>query len=191
MNGLAQAERRFQNDAGFEKVLAYRLQRRYGSLVGPTSPATEDEMSHPHRIDTKDFSAALRFMLAGAATVTIVSPKSGQRYTYRIEAKDPSDPSQPYFVKLLVGASNTDDFVYLGYMRDATDVLRWSRKSCRDASAPSFLALAWVLRRLNTGGDLRGVEIWHEGACGRCGRKRTVPSSIETGLGPVCAGKAA
>lgn len=31
------------------------------------------------------------------------------------------------------------------------------------------------------------VEVWHEGSCGRCGRKLTVPSSIETGLGPECA----
>lgn len=147
-------------------------------------------MSHPHRIDTRDYATALRFILAGAATVTLRSPKTGARYTYKVEAKDANDPSQPYFVKLLCGADNEGDFIYLGYLRDASDDLRWSKKSCREREAPSFLAFGWVLRRLREGGGLHGVEIWHEGTCGRCGRKLTVPESIETGLGPVCAEKA-
>jgi hypothetical protein len=29
--------------------------------------------------------------------------------------------------------------------------------------------------------------VWHEGRCGRCGRKLTVPESIESGFGPECA----
>lgn len=37
--------------------------------------------------------------------------------------------------------------------------------------------------------SLSRLQVWHEGRCGRCGRKLTVPSSIETGLGPECAGK--
>jgi hypothetical protein len=30
------------------------------------------------------------------------------------------------------------------------------------------------------------LEIWHEGSCLRCGRKLTVPESIESGYGPEC-----
>ena len=30
------------------------------------------------------------------------------------------------------------------------------------------------------------VEVWHEGCCGKCGKRLTVPSSIENGLGPEC-----
>jgi hypothetical protein len=36
-----------------------------------------------------------------------------------------------------------------------------------------------------------GYAVHHEGRCGRCGRPLTVPSSIETGLGPDCAAKIA
>jgi hypothetical protein len=36
---------------------------------------------------------------------------------------------------------------------------------------------------------LNGCEVYHEGRCGRCNRKLTVPESIETGLGPECASK--
>jgi hypothetical protein len=30
------------------------------------------------------------------------------------------------------------------------------------------------------------IEVWHEGKCGKCGRTLTVPSSIESGIGPEC-----
>jgi len=30
------------------------------------------------------------------------------------------------------------------------------------------------------------LEIWHEGRCGRCNRKLTVPASIALGIGPEC-----
>jgi hypothetical protein len=32
-----------------------------------------------------------------------------------------------------------------------------------------------------------GFNLQHAGKCGRCGRKLTVPQSIETGIGPECA----
>jgi len=37
----------------------------------------------------------------------------------------------------------------------------------------------------------KGFALHHEGKCGRCGRKLTVPLSIETGIGPECASKMA
>jgi hypothetical protein len=30
------------------------------------------------------------------------------------------------------------------------------------------------------------LEFWHEGRCGRCGRRLTVPDSIASGYGPEC-----
>lgn len=33
------------------------------------------------------------------------------------------------------------------------------------------------------------VQFWHEGRCGHCGRRLTVPASIFTGFGPDCAEK--
>jgi len=35
--------------------------------------------------------------------------------------------------------------------------------------------------------DSPDIEVWHSGECSRCGRKLTDPTSIEGGLGPVCA----
>jgi hypothetical protein len=31
------------------------------------------------------------------------------------------------------------------------------------------------------------IEIWHEGTCCRCGKRLTVPASIELGMGADCA----
>ena len=51
------------------------------------------------------------------------------------------------------------------------------------------MGFAWLWRRITSNTALPPkAEVWHEGSCGRCGRKLTVPESIENGLGPVCAG---
>lgn len=52
---------------------------------------------------------------------------------------------------------------------------------------------AWLwATRLSTGRELpEQVEVWHEGRCGRCGRRLTVPESISTGFGPECVKKVA
>lgn len=123
------------------------------------------------------------YILAGNATFTLVSPATGARFTYRVRRPD---EDSPWFVSLLTGPDNEGDYRYLGFTRDGAE-LRWSRKSCAGEDAASFKAIAWVLARLARGLDLRGVEVWHLGRCGRCGRSLTVPESIASGLGPICA----
>ena len=36
-----------------------------------------------------------------------------------------------------------------------------------------------------------GLEVWHEGRCGKCGRKLIVPESIARGIGPEKGGTCA
>jgi hypothetical protein len=56
--------------------------------------------------------------------------------------------------------------------------------------APSAQGFAWLWRNLHDNNKLNEqVEIHHEGKCCRCGRKLTVPRSIELGIGPECEGK--
>ena len=51
-------------------------------------------------------------------------------------------------------------------------------------------AFNWCMRYLWAGKPLpEPARIFHMGRCGRCGRALTVPSSIESGLGPECAAK--
>ena len=49
-------------------------------------------------------------------------------------------------------------------------------------------AFPWIWDQVRFGTNLPPVvEVWHEGACCRCGHKLSVPASIEIGHGPDCA----
>lgn len=136
----------------------------------------------------------LQYMLAGKAVMTLVSKKTGTRYTFRFSRPDPQKVlpgrRRPVWVSLLNGADNTADYTFLGTVWEQAPVLTFNRsaKSRVADDAPSMKALRWFLRELNLGGEslLNQAEVWHEGRCGRCGRKLTVPSSIESGFGPDC-----
>lgn len=126
---------------------------------------------------------ARAYCLSGRATVTLHNPASGGRYTYRIDAR-----RGDAFVALLTGPDNVGDYQYLGILRRPQfDELVLTRRSCASARAPSVRAFRWVWRRLTHGADLAGVEVLHQGTCGRCGHALTTPDSIARGLGPVCA----
>jgi hypothetical protein len=127
------------------------------------------------------------FILAGNAIFTVRSKATQTRFTYKVQQSDPAKcrPGMMpvYFVSLLNGADNTGDFAYIGTI--FADGFRVTRKSRVAASAPSAIAFSWLMKHLE---DAR-VEVWHEGRCGRCGRTLTVPESIESGIGPICATK--
>ena len=130
--------------------------------------------------------AALAFMVAGNATVTLVSKKTGTRFTFKIRA---ADSGEVRFVSLLRGADNESDYSYLGRV-DATGKLWIGRKVPKPGDisrgAPSALAFDYAWQHLAKGSIPPLLEIWHEGRCGRCNRKLTVPASIESGFGPEC-----
>ena len=51
----------------------------------------------------------------------------------------------------------------------------------------SYKAFSWVHARLSSNMNLpESVVIHHENRCGRCGKRLTVPESIESGYGPEC-----
>lgn len=133
-------------------------------------------------------ASAKQFILAGSATFTIRSRATGTRFTYKVtKAKDSADV---WFVSLLRGPSNTDDYCYMGIIRMASG-FHFTKKSTVKPEAPSAKAFVWFWRNLAGGVLPDSVELWHEGRCGRCGRKLTVPSSIESGIGPECAARMA
>lgn len=130
-----------------------------------------------------DPANARRFILAGNARVTLESAKTGARYTYRVRQKEDGF----YFVSVLTGSDNEADYTYLGTIRDAR--YAHGRKSCIGADAPSAKAFEWAWPRLAAGAAPVGLNVWHEGRCGRCNRPLTVPESIASGFGPECAGR--
>lgn len=134
-----------------------------------------------------DAAALRRFMLAGKATVTLRSVKTGTRFTYRITQ---SDDGNCHFVGLLTGPNNQQDYKYIG--RIARGVFWIGRKVPRpgdlDRDTPSVKAFDWTWRLLASDVMPQKLEVWHEGYCGRCGLPLTVPESIAAGYGPTCIG---
>lgn len=134
------------------------------------------------RRQLKTLENILEFMHAGNSTMTLVSRKTGTRFTYKIKK---SDDGRLFFVSVLTGQDNESDYRYLGTMRDGT--YNHGRKSAIGIDAPSNVAFTWFYRQLDNLILPTELEVWHEGTCGRCGRKLTVPESIARGIGPECA----
>jgi len=135
--------------------------------------------THPHQLTSAE--DAHRFVLAGNATFTVVSKATGTRFTYKVNVSDKPDL---YFVALMNGPDNEGSFAYLGTI--GNQYFKHGVKSKISADAPSARAFSWIWANLKNGKLPDTVEFWHQGKCCRCGRKLTVPSSIESGWGPEC-----
>lgn len=123
------------------------------------------------------------FALAGNATFTVTSKKTNTRFTFKV--RQPK-PFMPHFVKVLTGPNNESDYRFIGTLFEGS-TFRTSPKSGISPTAPCNVAFSWLWQHLNDPTLADKVEIHHEGRCCRCGRKLTVPSSIESGIGPECA----
>lgn len=152
----------------------------------------------------KDFSGRLttvdairEFALAGNAVLTIRSLETGTRFTYKIrkaESKKPTD-TPTWFVSVLCGPDNTNDFRYAGIIKQLSLptfkkalTFRLTKKSKVSVDAPSAKAFVWFFGRVFRALEMpKNAEVWHDGRCGRCGRELSVPESVERGFGPECA----
>ncbi len=142
-----------------------------------------------------DPAAALQFIRGGNATFTLESLKTGQHFTFKVQA--PSEETErgghkrnlagPRFVKLLIGPSNEDDYAYIGMLYETG--FRTTKASKVKANSPSVMALDWAIGNFVAGHMPSTLAIYHDGRCCVCGRKLTVPSSIASGIGPECASK--
>jgi hypothetical protein len=130
-----------------------------------------------------DPDAAVRYILAGKATITLRSAKTGTRFTYEIERE--AEEGKVCWVRVLTGGDNSADFQYLGMLNERRE-FKATKKSTALKDTTSFAAFDWSWRQLSGKRLPSKLEVWHEGSCGRCGRKLTVPESIADGLGPEC-----
>lgn len=142
------------------------------------------------------------FVTAGKAIFTVAVPAEyagsygKPHYTYKVKVK-PANGTYPemLFVSVLTGPDNGNDYSYLGILNPQTGVVRTTGKSKFPADSFTVRLLNRVLARLwaDDAASIAaaGFDLHHEGRCGRCGRRLTVPESIETGLGPECAGRVA
>lgn len=126
-------------------------------------------------------SDALKFVFAGNSTVTFFNSETQNRFTFKVKRCKDKDKLL-FFVSVLTGPGQ---YSYMGTF--AKGKYSHGKKSAMSASAQSAKVFPYVIAKLREGTLPSQVEIWHEGACGKCGRQLTVPESIETGIGPECA----
>lgn len=138
---------------------------------------------HTHKHQLTSIEAIKTFVMAGKARFTLVSRKTGTRFTYRARTIE----GKPTFISVLTGADNENAYEFLGTIF-ADGSYRHGGKSHIGYTAPSAVAFRWFFESIAAGRLSEHLEVWHEGRCGRCGRVLTVPESIATGFGPECAG---
>ncbi len=133
----------------------------------------------------------LPFVLAGNSLFTIRNSKNGSRFTYKVKVPKDTDPEKAnfFFVKLLTGSDNNSNYSYIGYIKSGPPqpYFIYGNKSKISEAAPGVKAFDFVFNKIIGPQSFHpDLEVWHEGKCCRCGRKLTVPESIESGIGPEC-----
>ena len=127
-----------------------------------------------------------RFIFAGKAIFTIRNNDTGNRFTFRvIHPKRIKDDI--YFVSVLTGGDNNSMYSFFGTIFDKTR-FKVSAKAKIGLDSQSIKVFQWFWKVLLSDQPFpKQIQIWHEGVCGKCGKKLTVPESVDIGLGPVCA----
>lgn len=154
---------------------------------------TLSDILHSQCGQFKSYESLHSFLWAGNATFTLVSKLTGKRFTFNLSKSKFTGVTDNYFVSVLNGPDNQHDYLYIGMVNKTMQSFRFTKGSKVGKEAPSYIAINWFINTLFGNPELlfTKAEIWHEGKCGRCGRKLTVPESIEAGIGPECASKMA
>ena len=116
------------------------------------------------------------------ATLTVVNDATGNRVTVRF--RKPRG-FRKVLVDIMVGSDNTSDFLFAGTLQGQTLALSPKSKAPAAKAELAKRVLDWTLAAAAKG-NLMTVRCLHEGRCASCGRKLTVPESIDSGLGPEC-----
>lgn len=155
---------------------------------------SDDDCDHGRGTGARmvDGAAIRTWLLAGNAIFTVVSIRTSQRFTFRVKKNKNKKYRATHWIALLKGPDNTRSYTNLGalYSRQAGHTYFHNDRATISATAPSARAMAFVAQQIIGRGHMPdGMEFWHEGCCGRCGRALTVPESIASGYGPECIGK--
>lgn len=141
-----------------------------------------------------------KFVLAGKAIFTIKcgagAPVPHRTYRVTFAKGGPKKTGtgfwpDTYFVGMLTGPDNTENFNYMGKLDAATGTIILTGASSYRADSHAVRLFDRVMARVwaddHAAYTVHGYDTMHVGQCGRCGRPLTVPSSVESGIGPECA----
>lgn len=136
-------------------------------------------------------SAVFSYVTAGKAIVTVLNTKTDGRCTYKVQAAGRTAAEQLaaeiLFVSVLVGPENNSHYKYIGIIIRRSGEFKTTAKTKLPLDDARLQGFAWLLRNSHRLENFPHVEVRHHNNCGKCGRTLTVPASVDTGLGPVCA----
>lgn len=146
------------------------------------------DLSNTHKINP---AVVFSFLLAGKALLTIFNQKTENHHTYRIKApgrtREEQGNSPILFVSVLTGPENNSNYTYIGVIVRETGQFRMTRGSKLPMSDRRVRGFVWLVANAFSLWRYPHVEVRHHNQCGACARTLTVPESIDSGLGPICA----
>lgn len=142
----------------------------------------------------ESFKVTKEWVCAGKAIFTVHSA-SGEHYTYRVSRVDNKGRGYPpaWFVSVLTGQDNENDYTYVGKLRTNSGYTELTRASKFADDSKIVKVIRWALKIVWTDGAEfpAGYGCNGEGRCGRCGRTLTRPEGVDPagyrfGYGPEC-----
>ncbi len=125
---------------------------------------------------------------------TIQSTRTGDHRTFRISTQVATAEFAPGLrvVGLLTGPDNQNDYTGFGFV-DEEGIHVWSNKRGSDTLWEKYAEMLWslALDAVLSPWVQNGYRLMMEGRCLKCNRVLTEPTSVTTGIGPVCAERAA
>lgn len=146
--------------------------------------AAQDAEGEALTVSVEEFSIAKH-----DATLTLVSPRSGEHRTFRIRSIHRGNLAGKRVVELLVGSDNTSDYQGFGWILDGGRIVVWKRFRGENGDRSQHERFADLLERPVYWSG-RGVEYMLALRCRRCGRLLTHRESLADGYGPICRQKA-
>jgi hypothetical protein len=128
------------------------------------------------------------FVFGGNATFTVVNTGTKKHFTFKV--KQPKNNDSVFFVSVMNGSDNNSNYAFIGTYFTKNGGYSHGKKSSIGKDAQSAKVISWFFNKfINNEEKYPTVQVYHEGKCGKCGRKLTTPESVKSGLGPVCGGK--
>ena len=132
-----------------------------------------------------DQDRALEFITAGNCTFSLKSLLTGKHITYTCKLEEKFGVPE-LIVRYLSGSDNERSYSFLCKIVKREGILKIIKGKNVSEDQTSYKSFKFVFRNLMLSIRMNNLEIWHSGTCCRCGKKLTVPSSIESGYGPEC-----
>lgn len=119
---------------------------------------------------------------------TIKSPRGGHK-TFQIKTTLRGKLKGKRILKVLVGPDNTTDYEGFAFVSDdETRFNVWARFKGTDREMYATMLLDMMQNGEASQFAIKGYELLKATVCRKCNRKLTTPESIESGIGPICAG---